>query len=131
MSEAEQLWHEACRFLGVCSHLLPTTGRLPERNSRTLWSRLDHRAGEQDAVLTEAIMTTPYNAPQPPNPAEVHLPDYVLVFSDQEPPPKEHTFTAISDAHAKDLMQREYPSHRWMLYRIDAGGQRQEGGFHF
>jgi hypothetical protein len=73
-------------------------------------------------------MATPYQAPFP-RPVE-RLPDYVAVFNDREAP-QEHTFTAASDAHAREQMRKEYRERHWTLYRIGKDGQRDEVCFHF
>lgn len=55
--------------------------------------------------------------------ARIHLPEYVLVFSDDQPP-KEHEFVSISDAAAAELMDKQYPRFAWALYHVDRGQRR-------
>ena len=55
--------------------------------------------------------------------SHAHMPQYVLVFSDDRPP-KEHAFTAISDDAAKDLMRKQYPRFKWALWHVDDRGGR-------
>jgi hypothetical protein len=62
-------------------------------------------------------------APDEP-PSHVHMPEYVLVFQDDQPP-KEHTFTAISDDAAAELMRKQYPRFTWALYHVDDRGRRE------
>ena len=51
-----------------------------------------------------------------PDPGKAMMQDYVLVFAD-DAPPKQTEVTAISDEHAIDLLQKEYPNLGWTLYR--------------
>jgi hypothetical protein len=62
-----------------------------------------------------------------PNEAShAHMPEYLLVFRDDKPPPKEHSFSAISDDAAADLMCKQYPRYAWSLYHVDDRGTRGE-----
>ena len=55
-----------------------------------------------------------------------HMPEYVLVFREDRPPPKEHAFAAISDDAAAELMCKQYPRLAWSLYHVDDRGRRGE-----
>lgn len=55
--------------------------------------------------------------------ARIDLPQYVLVFGDDQPP-KEHEFVSISDAAAAELMDKQYPRFAWALYHVEGGKRR-------
>lgn len=59
-----------------------------------------------------------------PDPARVEMKRYVLVFDDDRPP-KEHHFTALSHDHATQLMKSQFRDESWRLYWVDSG-QRQQ-----
>lgn len=55
--------------------------------------------------------------------ARIDLPQYVLVFGDDQPP-KEHEFVSISDAAAAELMDKQYPRFAWALFHVEGGKRR-------
>ena len=65
----------------------------------------------------------PQPQPAPDQASHAHMPQYVLVFDD-DGPPKEHAFTAISDDAAAELMRKQYPRFAWALYHTDDRGHR-------
>jgi hypothetical protein len=69
----------------------------------------------------ETPQAQPHGVPE--QALHAHMPQYVLVFRDDRPP-KEHAFTAISDAAAVELMLKQYPRFAWGLYHVDDRGQR-------
>ena len=69
----------------------------------------DHAAAASPAGVGEA--------------SRIDLPQYVLVFRDDQPP-KEHEFVSISDAAAAELMDKQYPRFAWSLYHVEGGRRR-------
>lgn len=71
-------------------------------------------------------MTLPHPEPArgPLDATHVDMLDYVLVPEGDPSSIQEHVFTAINDNHAIGLMQKEYATAAWTLYRLQAG-QRQ------
>jgi hypothetical protein len=55
-----------------------------------------------------------------PDPTHATLQEYVIIFDD-DAPPKKCDLSALSDQHAVDLLEKEYPAFQWKLYR--SGGQ--------
>jgi len=60
---------------------------------------------------------------RPIDPTKAQLCDYVVVFKDDRPP-KESSFQAVSDQHAKGLMETQYPKFAWTLFRLNHGQRK-------
>ena len=58
----------------------------------------------------------------------VDMPDYVLVYKENNQP-QEHSFTAISDDQALGLMQKQYSTVKWKLYRTEGEERIKVGAF--
>ena len=63
-----------------------------------------------------------------PDLTRVEMKRYVLVFDDDRPP-KEHHFTALSHDHAALLMKNQFRGEAWRLYCVDSGERQEVGRF--